>query len=168
MWWKRKNKNEQTVKNTIKEKAVSQLAIMINGMQNKFGETLNRKTANLTQRGKVILLIVFCIVFGGGSIYVLVDGWSSSKPSSTVLKSKFISVPKHVDKMDTDTPKINVFITAEDIRKIKQFRRYMDTLKNSKQGLLIYDSILRARPGLMDSVAEVEQLYGINNSKGNE
>ncbi len=167
MWGKRKNKNTETSKDSIKDKAASGIAKLINGIQNKFGETLNKKTANLTQRGKIILLIVFCVVFGGGSIYIIIEGLSSSNESSKILKSKFISVPKHVDKTGEGSPQINVFITAEDIRRITQFRRYMDSLKTTKQGLQIHDSIISARPGLMDSLTEVERLYGIDSSSKN-
>lgn len=162
MWKKRKNKDQEASKKSIKEKAASGIARMINGVQNRFGETLNKKTANLTQRGKIVLLIVFCLVFGGASAYIIIDELSSSRSSSRLLKTNPISVPKHVDKTGDKSQGIEAFISPEDIRRIKQFRRYMDSLKTSKHGIVIYDSIIKARPGLMDSVNEVERLYGID------
>jgi hypothetical protein len=165
MW--RKGKKMGTAERSVNDKAATGIAKLINGMQRKFGETLNKKTAKLTQRGKVVLLVGFCIVFGGGSIYIMVDGMRSSRSSSELLNSKSIAVPSHVDKTGDLSPDIKAFITAEDIRKIQAFRRYMDSLKTTKQGLLTHDSIIHARPGLMDSLAEVEWLYGIDSAAKN-
>lgn len=167
MWRRRKNKDAEEAKESISNKAALGISKMINRMQHRFGETLNRKTAQLTQRGKIILFIVFCLLFGGGSLYVFIDGFTSSRSFSRALKPGAISVPKHVTKTGNDNQPIKAIITAEDIRKIKRFRRYMDSLKISKNGVFIYDSIINARPGLMDSVTEVERVYGFDTSMSN-
>jgi hypothetical protein len=35
----------------------------------------------------------------------------------------------------------------------------MESLSRSAKGRLEFDSIIKARPGLMDSIKEIEQLY---------
>lgn len=162
MWRKRKNTGASG--ETVTGKASTGIAKLIGGMQNRFAEALNKKTAKLTQRGKVILLIVFCIVFGGGSVYIMIDGLRSSNSSSQILKPGVVRVPKHVDKTGEGAPSIKAYITSDDMRRIKRFRRFMDSLKSTRQGLLIHDSIMKARPGLMDSLQEVERLYGVDSA----
>lgn len=161
MWRRKKNKNVDAPDSTVRDKAAVGIGMFINNMHKRFGSTLNRKTAALSQRGKIVFLIVFCLSFGGGSLYIMFDGWNSAA-STNLLKLKSISVPKHIDK--TGAPNVRVLITARDIQKIQSFRRYMDSLKTTNQGLVIHDSILHARPGLMDSLTEVERLYGLDSA----
>jgi hypothetical protein len=162
--WKKRKKERPDGHEMIRDKAASGIARVIDGAQRRFGETLNSKTENLSQRGKMILLVAFCSVFGGGSLYIMIEGLHSAQAPSEILKSNPITVPRHVDKTGEG---IRAFITAEDIRRIKLFRRYMDSLKNTNKGLLIHDSIIRVRPGLMDSLIEVERLYGIDSAAKN-
>jgi hypothetical protein len=42
---------------------------------------------------------------------------------------------------------------------VAAFRRYMDDLRSTPAGSRVRDSILRARPGLMDSINAIESLY---------
>jgi len=63
-----------------------------------------------------------------------------------------LAVPLVEEKKETTT-----LLTAEVYQRLQLFRKYMDSLhKNSKW---IYDSILLARPGMMDSVAILEKMY---------
>jgi hypothetical protein len=42
---------------------------------------------------------------------------------------------------------------------IRNWRRWMDSLRTTAGGLIIYDSILRTRPGLLDSASRIENYY---------
>jgi hypothetical protein len=163
MWGKRKKAEKQVSKPSVSDKAAFGIARLINGMQAWFGSTLNNKTAHLSRRGKLALLIVFCLFFGGGSLYIMVDGFVSNK-SSEIFRSKSIAVPHHAGQSGLDGSRIKALITSKDMFKIEQFRRYMDSLKSSKRGVALYDSIIKVRPGLMDSLTEVERLYGLDSS----
>jgi hypothetical protein len=42
---------------------------------------------------------------------------------------------------------------------VRRWRQWMDSLRTTAGGVAIYDSILLARPGLLDSAQEVEEFY---------
>jgi hypothetical protein len=159
-----KAKAKTEARDLINDKAAMGIARLIAGMQARFGSGLNRRTQDLSRKGKLILLLVFCICFGGASLYIMIEGLHSPASSFELSKSKFITIPKHIDRTGDPSPRIKAFITPGDIKKIESFRRYMDSLQTTRQGLLIHDSIIRARPGLMDSLIEVERLYGIDSA----
>ena len=52
-----------------------------------------------------------------------------------------------------------VIITKDDLKDIELFKMYMDSLKHVPSGLLLRDSILKARPHLMDSIQIIEDLF---------
>lgn len=43
---------------------------------------------------------------------------------------------------------------------IIRFRKYIDSLSSTAEGIKVRDSLLRHRPGLIDSIKTVESLYG--------
>src|SRR5258708_39997011 len=45
---------------------------------------------------------------------------------------------------------------------IRRFKDWMDSLKNDSAGRFRYDSIVHARPGLMDSVKKALEYYRVN------
>jgi hypothetical protein len=49
----------------------TRIASAILGRQTKVAAYLNRKTAYWNQTSKVLLLVLFCLAFGGLSIYLL-------------------------------------------------------------------------------------------------
>jgi hypothetical protein len=132
----------------------------IHRMQRRFGNTLNKKTSKFTRRGKIVLLVLICLFFGGGSLYVLVDGLSDR---SAVQNSKpnAIQAPAHIDKTG-DARGEESIVTEREIKRIKSIRNYLDSLQTSVEGKKIMDSIVRVRPGFLDSLREVEYLYGID------
>ncbi len=64
-------------------------------------------------------------------------------------------------RMDLPTHLLN----APDEKRIRQFRKYMDSLSQSKSGSVLRDSILKARPGLMDSIRRLENILYSTNEK---
>ena len=70
--------------------------------------------------------------------------------------SKPALVPKHFDKTgDEVIPE--AYVDEETFYKMQGFKKYMDSLKQNKSKQ--YDSIMQARPGLMDSVQVLEEIY---------
>jgi len=51
----------------------------------------------------------------------------------------------------------------EDLMVIRLWKRMMDSLKNDSSGRRIYDSILYARPGIMDSARVAEDFFSLHN-----
>ena len=154
--WRKNKKGTPTASNKI----ASRIAGGINQMQHWFGNTLNRKTSKFTRRGKIVLLVIICLFFGGGSLYVLVDGLSD-RTAVENSKPNAIQAPAHIDKTG-DAGEEESILTEGEIKRIKSIRNYLDSLQTSVEGKKIIDSIVRMRPGFMDSLREVEHLYGID------
>jgi hypothetical protein len=50
-------------------------------------------------------------------------------------------------------------ISKEEFQRIENFKSYLDSLAKTNAGKRIFDSIIANRPGLIDSLSIVENLY---------
>jgi hypothetical protein len=54
---------------------------------------------------------------------------------------------------------IKFSIGKEEFQRIENFKIYLDSLVESKAGKRIYDSVIAHRPGLIDSLSILENVY---------
>jgi hypothetical protein len=142
----------EPMKVPISEKIVHAIQWTQRGFAGFFG----KKTAGLSNRGKIIFLMAVCFVFGGLSLFSFVDVFNPSR-DNTLVKPGQVAVPKHFDKTGELPDDQVVIVSPAFYKRLQDFKLYMDSLrKNSK---VKYDSIVRARPGLLDSVLFLEQIY---------
>lgn len=132
-------------------------AAAIDKRQRQWADYLNRKTEKYSKRSKQIVLAAFCLLFGSSSVYIIFR--AIENPSGRIAIEK-MSFPKYVTSSDT----INRFqavsvLTEKQYQNIQRFRKYMDSLQTTKAGMIKYESIIKARPGLMDSIDFIEQVY---------
>ncbi|WP_205514344.1 hypothetical protein [Longitalea arenae] len=160
MWWNRKKKQENgSSDGRLSGRITSGINNYVAERQKKLAGYLNYKTEGLSVTAKKLFLLAVCLVFGGMSLYLVVKPfWHPSKPDSS-LKPQAISVPEHANKTGDENLHPRMLVTEEDMKEVWNFKRYMDSLKSSVNGKSLYDSILRARPGLMDTVGMLEELY---------
>jgi hypothetical protein len=124
--------------------------------QQKWAAYLQNKTNRLSTEVKIWLLIAFCFISIGYSIYRL-------KYSFTTKSDTFIQVERFI-KTDTNNKSGHlIFIPRNQVptdghRRIQQFLNYMDSLNLTPSGRKIHDSVLKNRPGLMDSVRLFEKM----------
>lgn len=90
-----------------------------------------------------MLLVVFCFISGGFSLYLVISA-VLSKPNPSIKIDK-MNVPKHFD--NTGDAITGSGIDEELYREIQEYRRYMDSLKQP------------IRPGLLDSIRILEEIY---------
>jgi len=130
---------------------------MIDDRLRKFAGYLSAKSENVPKKSGQFYLFVFCLVFGGTSIYIAIRGIES--PSSKIAIQN-ISVPVYTMAADSSKmlPSLPL-LTEQQYQRIVNFKIFMDSLQSSAAGKVLYDSIVSARPGLMDSIRLVEQLY---------
>ena len=129
----------------------------------KFADFLSIKSEQVTRRSRNFYLGLFCVLFGSASVFVAMRGIGNPFPKLSIER---ISFPKHATNADpskvlTPAP----FLTEKQYQRILRFETYMDSLQKSVAGKVQYDSIITARPGLMDSLGLVEQLYRNQNKK---
>lgn len=140
------------------------MGMAVTKQQRKWADYLNGKTKGTSRRSKILALVTFCFLFGGSSVFLMINGIKNSSGNIPVEK---ISFPSFI--LDDDDHKHFLpipVLSDEDMLRIQVFEKYMDSLKWHPTGKLEYDSICKARPGLMDSVAFIKQLF-LQQSKAN-
>lgn len=125
-------------------------------VQHRCAHWMERKTAHLSRKSWILILICFTVLTSGYSIYLMIGNFSdiaiNVEPITTIVKS---TNGRQVAKKD----KLNVPISKAEFEKIVRFRKYVERLGHSATGKKVQDSIRRYRPGLLDSLTIVEKYY---------
>ena len=125
--------------------------------QSKWTIWMQRKTERLSGKGKLIMLLIFVLLTGGYSIYLIGKSFSGNPTPSFLIIS--IKRPAHIQESGDEAEHINTVISKSEHEKIHRFKQYMDSLTRSSTGKVLYDSIITYRPGLMDSIQIIENIY---------
>ncbi|WP_156123695.1 hypothetical protein [Flavihumibacter sp. ZG627] len=156
--YKGKQKEKETVdKVTVSDKVAEKIAGLGIKLQQLFAEKMNRFFMKTDFKRLKIILIIFCIGAGGYSIYLIANSVISPDKKQNSFEIQQMDVPKHFDKTGDENLIPEAYVDEETWQEVKQFRNYMDSLKQKRRNE--YDSILQSRPGLMDSVQMLEQIY---------
>ncbi len=119
----------------------------------RWSDWMGEKTASLSQRQLYLLLWVFIAFMGSWSFFQLYKGITGSH--TIIISSGRIQPIITEDRTAKDNP----YIPGAEYLKVKEFYNYMDSLANTAAGRKVRDSILDARPGLLDSIASIEAYY---------
>ena len=159
MWlFKKKKKEVQSDdKTTVSDKVAGKIAGVGIKAQQLFAEKMNRTFMKTDFKRLKLILIFFCVSAGGYSIYLIVNSVFSPERKQKALEIQQMDIPKHFNKSGDETIMPEATIDEQTYLQIQDFRKYMDSLKLNRTNE--YDSILQARPGLMDSVQVLEQIY---------
>ena len=141
----------------VQDKVAKGIAGFLLSVQNSFASFMSNRINKQSNRSKRIWLAIFCLMFGGFSIYAFVGAFRDAGNSGKGIKPEQVSVPKYYDRTDNQIAEPSV--SERDIMRINRFKKYMDSLRAAPKGRPVYDSILKARPGLMDSIQAIEQIY---------
>lgn len=99
----------------------------------------------------MVLLILFVLLTGSYNVYCIVNaitGKGYSMAITPIQKPKY-ATGKEESYKATEVPEA-------EYRRIKKFRKYMDSLAQNPSGKILYDSLISRRPGLMDSLRWIE------------
>jgi len=122
------------------------------GIQRRFADYLNTKVSSWSAFRVKVVLIVFIFCYVTVTALMLLFAGSST---DNRLRIQPIYQPRNViipdQRGDRQGP---VYIS----NRLRQFRLYLDSLKQDEEGRRIYDSILMKRPGLIDSLMKLETL----------
>lgn len=125
-------------------------------LQGGWANWMMKRTENFSRRTWVVLLILFILSTSTYSVYLAVSAFTGK--ASNAISITPIKKPTHI----TETGEANrgtAEVSEAEYSRIKKFRVYMDSLARSPSGKILYDSINRQRPGLMDSVRFIENYY---------
>ena len=157
MWLFKKQKKKIEPENTVSDKVAGKIAKVGIIVQTKFANGMNKMFIGMNAKRLKLSLIIFCIGCGGYSVYLFTDAIVSPAANPNAIKIEQAVVPKHFDKMGDEIISSQNNVDEETFNQIQQFKHYLDSLKQNKSYL--YDSILTARPLLMDTVLMLEQIY---------
>ena len=122
----------------------------------KLANVLHDRFMRTKTMWKRIHFITFCLAFGVASTMCIIRA-ITDRPAPFQIET--ISRPRSIFLLDDHydvTPPLNV---REDVfQRVMRFDSYLDSLKASKEGARIYDSIILIRPGLLDSLQLVKRI----------
>lgn len=114
---------------------------------------LNCKAQKMDRRQLRYLLFAFCVYWITASVYITLQAMHPKQPQPAFAVTP-IATPRRLIEaplQDQDS------LTQKVLDRIELFSHYLDSLKAHERRT--YDSILRARPGLIDSLALIEHYY---------
>lgn len=148
-------------KTEIKDKVAQGVSKFIIKMQTAFAKFMNKRTENISMNRMKFILIVFFLCGSSLSVYFIITAFSKKGPSNRMTIDR-LSVPRYYNKSGDEPVQPDFFISKQEYEEMKAFQSYMDSLHHSKRGIRIYDSIMLNRPGLMDSINKLKELYQQN------
>ncbi len=158
--WLFKMENNKGVNNyhtaSMRDKVAGKIAGAGMRVQRKFAEGMNKLFEGMNAKKLKVFLVLFCLCAGGYSIYLAVNAITGADRKQRSFTVDQVDVPKHFNKTG-DEIMTEAYVDEATIYKIQGFKIYLDSLKQNKSKQ--YDSILHARPNLMDSVQVLEELY---------
>lgn len=122
--------------------------------QRQAADYLNRKASTLNRKQLARGLLLFCLVCSSISGFTI---WHSLHIPSGSIHIQPVRVPAHTILQGDGSNE--TALTNRQVKRFRMFRQYLDSLSRTQSGKAIYDSIARYRPGLLDSLAFIENAY---------
>ncbi len=155
-------KRRKNIEERITPAALKNIADAISNRMHKCSDYLQKRTERLSIQTKKSGLFIFCLLFGSISICVIIKSFTDRKNTFSIHP---ITVPFNANKSNDDLPSEQIIISKKEFHRIELFKHYMDSLQKSLTGKYLFDSIMNARPHLMDSILFLENIYQVQSSK---
>jgi hypothetical protein len=140
----------------VSDKAARRVVDWILVIQNKFASVMNKGFSKLSLTKRKIAVAFFSMIGGGLSIYYICEAVIGATKKSPAEKIGSFQIPGQLNPREEETHN-EIFLDQETWNKVQVFKHYMDSLKsvNSPEYYIIIDT----RPGLMDSIRALEEIY---------
>ena len=152
-----KKKQKQVIQNNNQERVANRIVIKCIRLQQQWAAFMQHHTDRLPLKAKVFMLFIFCLCAGGCSFLLIARSLMSNHAVS--LRVTRIKTSAHIGEAGDERIKATLIVTKAEYYKIHRFSLYMDSLKRSASGKKHYDGILSGRPGLLDSINLIENIY---------
>lgn len=120
----------------------------------KWVQWMSRHSQRLSRRGLMIAFGVFTTIITTSCLLLIFSGGMLLGTSPSISPDKIITI-----RAPDTTNSLKMVRDTLLQQQLSAFRQYMTELEKSEAGRKTRDSLLRARPGLMDSIAIAETLY---------
>ena len=155
--FRKKNKTETTETGESNDKILRQMVNTCLRLQTGWSLWMGRRTERLSRRTILLLLLAFIVLSCGYSINLIGQSfWGNHANAISVTP---IKKPGHILQTGEATTLPDMIISKTDYQGIIRFSGYMDSLTRSPAGKAAYDSIILSRPGLLDSIRFIEEIY---------
>jgi hypothetical protein len=134
----------------------TRLASQIVKWQRRAAGRLNERMASLPLPKLKFWLLVFCLFACSYSAYLILRGMSARGGATPALHIDQTSLPKHWNQAG-DLRTGDYGLDAGLPEQLRSFKNYIDSL--ARDDRKAYDSMLLQRPGLMDTVRALEEIY---------
>lgn len=154
-----KNASKEKSKHTDQSKMAEAIRQKCLEAQQRLAGYLQRKTNKLSEGAKRCCLFGFCVISSLVCVFIAVQSWQSPQKSHSGFAQ--IKFPLYIHSADYGKRLSNGGYANDSLPgRVKVFQAYMDSLSLTITGRGIRDSILAARPGLMDSIALLRKHSG--------
>ena len=151
-----RKRNKEPKESKLQDKVAGKIADAWVRVQTKLSERVNKLFSKMSVKKLKVMLVVFCLGCGGYSIYLMVNAIVSPDKQPS-FKVDQVDVPKHFDETGDEIIQPESYVDEGTFQKIQGFKEYIDSLRTNKSKL--YDSIVIARPGLIDSILVLKEIY---------
>jgi hypothetical protein len=135
------------------DKAAGWIAAGIHRVQSLWAKGMGRLFNRLNPTTKKVVLIICCLFMV--TYCTALVAFSFGKTMHLLKMPAGIGKPLKIVKPFTDKPPVMPAF----IRRIEKFKHYLDSLSTSADGRRIRDSLLKERPGVLDSIKKIESIY---------
>lgn len=154
--WKRKDNKSKTP--GWQESIAHGILNSYRAVQRLWVTSMEQLTGRLSvkkQKAGFIMLVISGSFYCGHIIYTGIK-----KRNITSIKIDSIHTGKHLGQTgEEEHMKTNAKNATKEYQQILKFQKYLDSLQLSPTGRKTYDSIAEHRPGLLDSISILENMY---------
>lgn len=143
-----KIKNVKAARDQFVSKLFQRFNVLFAHSQKRWADWMAKRTAKLSRRSLYVALFSFVAISLAYNSMILVGDSGNEK-----IRVGRIKVPSVQAQ-----PSMPSEAFVRELKRVKSFTRLMDSLYRSPNGRKTYDSIMRARPGLLDSARTLEKL----------
>ncbi len=162
--WPSKNKIKSAASiPPASDKIANQIAGTLTKIQDGFSTGMNKLFKKMGMRKLKLVLISFCFMMGGYSIFLIACGTLKNDKQTDTFIISHLPTSKYFKRPNDIIIPLGKYVNEETFRKIQLFKIYLDSLK--QKDIVLYDSILNSRPLLMDSILKLEEMYLSQNQK---
>ena len=125
-------KKRKSKESLLKDEVAIKVANLLLKLQVKFSNVMSSFIKNFSVKKLKALLVVFCLLGGGSSIYLIAEAiFKHEQPALNIEK---INIPKYYDQGgDLLTGK---YVEPDGYESLQSFRRYMDSLQQDSMKMM--------------------------------
>nr|WP_199077425.1 hypothetical protein [Pedobacter sp. ASV19] len=121
-------------------------------LQCRWAAWMDARVNRLSGKAKMALLLAFSLLMISISVLVALTAVTGKRKISIDTKLHLPHLEDHQQQPGTGLP-------VAVMGRIKRYKAYLDSLGTTATGQKTRDSLLRARPGLLDSIRSLEKVY---------